>query len=83
MASSKTDLTYLTTGLFTVFFPESEQGDDAYYHICEVVKNSSAKILTRDLKNTLHQLRKSGYIVRKAKKPKQTIDDVFNELYAY
>lgn len=78
MKTEKTDLTYLTTGFFTVFFPESKQGETAYKEMIE--QNSSPKILTRDLKNVLYQLKKAGYIVKKAKKPTQTIEEILNEL---
>tara|TARA_R100000781_G_scaffold113591_1_gene82401 strand:+ start:9037 stop:9273 length:237 start_codon:yes stop_codon:yes gene_type:complete len=72
------DLTYLTTGFFTTFFPESKEGEAAYKEMIE--QNESPKILTRDLKNVLHQLRKAGYSVKKAKKPTQSIDDILSEL---
>lgn len=72
------DLTYLTTGFFTTFFPESKSGETAYKEMIE--QNDSPKILTRDLKTVLYQLRKSGYSVKKAKKPTQSIDDILSEL---
>jgi len=72
------DLTYLTTGFFTTFFPESKQGEIAYYEMIE--QNKSSKILTRDLKIVLYQLKKAGYVVRKVKKSKLTIDDILKEL---
>lgn len=72
------DLTYLTTGFFTTFFPESKQGEIAY---CEMIEqNKSPKILTRDLKIVLHQLKKAGYKVKKVKKSTLKIDDIFKEL---
>lgn len=76
----KIDLTYLTTGFFTVFFPESKEGETAYKEI--IKQNESPKILTRDLKNVLYQLKKAGYIVKKAKKPTQTIDEILTDINA-
>lgn len=73
------DLTYLTTGLFTVFFPETKDGEYAFKTMCEELGNNSAKILTRDLKSTLKQLRKAGYTVGKAKPVKHlSIDDILD-----
>lgn len=74
----KTDLTYLTTGFFTVFLPESKEGETAYKEMIE--QNSSPKILTMDLKNVLYQLKKAGYVVKKAKKPTQTLEEILKEL---
>jgi hypothetical protein len=75
-----TDLTYLKTGFFTVFFPQTKEGEEAYNEMCYTLGNNSAKILTRDLKNVLSQLKKAGYKVRKQKKSKLKIDDILNEL---
>jgi len=55
----KADITYLKTGLFTTFFPESKEGETIYNEIIE--QNGSPKIFTRDLKNTLYQIKKAGY----------------------
>ena len=74
----KPDLTYLKTGFFTTFFPESKDGENVYKEMIE--QNGSPKILTRDLKNTLYQIKKAGYSVQKAKKPTQSIDEVLNKL---
>lgn len=72
------DLTYLTTGFFTTFFPESKSGEIAY---CEMIEqNKSPKILTRDLKNVLYQLKNAGYNVKKQKKSNLSIDDILKEL---
>lgn len=72
------DLTYKTTGFFTVFFPETKEGETAYNEMCNTLGNNSAKILTRDLKTTLYQLKKAGYKVAKAKKPKLNINDILD-----
>lgn len=72
------DLTYLTTGFFTTFYPESKQGETVYKEMIE--QSRSPKILTRDLKTVLYQIRKAGYTVKKAKKPTQTIEEILNEL---
>lgn len=74
----ETDLTYLTTGLFTTFFPESKDGEVVYSQMIE--QYGSPKVFTRDLKSTIKQMRDAGYKVSKAKKPTQSIDDILNEL---
>jgi fatty acid-binding protein DegV len=73
-----TDLTYLEQGLFTTFLPESKQGDEAWREIHKQCPNG--KVLTIHLKSTLSQLRKAGYIVKKAKKSKKTLGDIFKEM---
>ena len=75
----KSDLTYLTTGLFTVFFPENKQGEIAYNELCEALGNNSGKIYTYHLKNVLNQLKTAGYKVSRAKMPKETIEDILND----
>lgn len=72
------DITYLKTGFFTTFFSETKEGDKIYKEIIE--QNGSPKILTRDLKNVLYQIKNAGYTVKKAKKPTLSIDDIFKEL---
>lgn len=78
MKNTGIDLTYLKTGLFTTFFAESKGGEIAYKEMIE--QNKSPKILTRDLKNVLHQLKTAGYTVRRAKKSNLSIEDIFKEL---
>ena len=73
------DITYLTTGLFTSFYPESKEGEQAYSEFLEQNEGNN-KIFTIHLKTVLYQFRKAGYIVRKAKKPTQSIDEILNEL---
>lgn len=75
----KPDITYLNSGFFTTFYPETKEGEKAYNHIIEVC--GSPKILTRDLKITLHQLKKAGYTVKKSKKvSKKEADKIMNDI---
>ena len=74
-----TDLTYLTTGLFTTFFVESESGAVAYKELLEQNEKSN-KIFTHNLKPVLSQLRSAGYKVSKAKKSNITMEQILNEL---
>jgi hypothetical protein len=74
-----TDLIYLKQGLFTTFLPETEQGMSAWHQIAEKT-NGTGKIFTIHLKNTLEQLRKSGYTVKKAKPCNMSMDEILKEL---
>jgi hypothetical protein len=60
------DLTYETTGYFTVFYPETEDGHNAWNQIAKQTMGTG-KVETIHLKSTLCQIRKAGYVVRKAK----------------
>ena len=74
-----TDLTYLESGLFTTFLPESKQGEEVLNDMMKQNAGSN-KVLTIHLKSTISQLRKAGYEVKKAKKNKQTLGDIFKEM---
>jgi hypothetical protein len=73
-----TDLTYLKQGLFTTFLPESKQGEEAWREIDK--EHGTGKVFTIHLKQHLNQLRKAGYVVKKAKKSKETLGDIFKEM---
>lgn len=67
------DLTYITTGLFTRFVPNTKAGEEAYR---EMANHDATSILTMHLTSVLAQLRKAGYSVAKAKKaPAWTSED--------
>ena len=74
-----TDLTYVKQGLFTAFYPESNEGKCAWDEIAKA-SDGTGKIPTVQLDSVLYQLRKSGYSVSKGKKSKMTMDDVLNDL---
>ena len=75
------DLTYETTGYFTVFYPETEDGHNAWNQIAAQTQGTG-KVETIHLKSVLSQLRKVGYVVYKAKKvvTKQTDLELLTEL---
>ena len=54
----KPDLTYRTTGLFTRFTAESNDGALAWYSI-----GPNGTVLTQQLASVLRQLREAGYKV--------------------
>lgn len=73
-----TDLEYKTSGLFTRFFPNSPQGEDAWREMAK--QDGDAVVLSIHTKSVIAQLRAAGYTVRKAKNPKQSIDDILQEM---
>lgn len=77
-----TDLTYITTGMFTRFIPQTTEGENAWRKMAEAL-DGDAIVLNNHLKITLHQLRKAGYKVKKSNpKPitQKEIDDFLNSL---
>lgn len=56
------DLTYSKQGLFTAFFPKTDQGVEAWRAIAEKTEGTG-KVFTRHLPSALKQLRAAGYIV--------------------
>jgi hypothetical protein len=63
----KTDLTYLKQGMFTAFFPESREGEDAWRAIAKQTEGTG-KVFTVQLPAVLAQLRKAGYTVKQTEK---------------
>ena len=61
-----TDLTYITTGLFTRFMPETKAGEAVWNEMAK--DDGCAAVLSIHAKNVICQLRKAGYSVAKAKK---------------
>lgn len=74
------DLTYLTTGMFTRFFPETEAGKAAW--LTMATQEGVAAVLACHTENVLRQLRKAGYSVAKAKPSTLSMDDILAELQA-
>lgn len=77
----KTDLEYLTTGLFTSFFPNTRNGEEAWREIAKQT-DGTGKIFTMHLKDTLKQLRKAGLVVKKCKKlnKKEELELIYKEM---
>ena len=74
----KNDLTYLTSGLFTTFFPETPAGEDAWRVMAE--SDGCGAVLTIHLVNVLRQIRKAGLTVGKANPVLVNDDELFAEL---
>lgn len=72
--TKQADLTYQDQGLFTQFYPETDQGIAAWNQLAEVT-DGTGKVLTIQAKQIIAQLRKAGYSVYKAKKANKTDED--------
>lgn len=73
------DLTYRTTGLFTMFFANTSQGVEAW-NIIAAGTQGTGKILTMQLSTVKKTAKKAGYSVGKEKASELTIDEILNEL---
>lgn len=73
------DITYKDCGLFTAFYPETKEGEEAWRELASVT-DGTGKVLTIQAKQFIANLRKAGYTVTKAKKAEQNLDDIFAEL---
>ncbi len=60
----KTDITWIADGLHTTFLVNSEPGQLAYNEIIECC--GAPKVLNQHRDETIHQLKRAGYIVRKS-----------------
>lgn len=74
------DLTYIKKGLLTSFLPNTKEGETPYKQMLANPETKNATIYTIHLKSVLYQLKKAGYIVKKAKKvTDKDIDAIFND----
>jgi len=73
------DITYKDHGLFTAFYAETKEGEDAWRELASVT-DGTGKVLTIQAKQFISSLRSAGYVVQKAKESKQSLDDIFAEL---
>lgn len=62
------DLTYITSGLFTRFMPNTPAGEAAWNVMAKETGRGNAAVLSIHAKNVICQLRNAGYSVTKAKK---------------
>lgn len=74
------DLTYRTDGLFTSFYPETEAGHAAWLQIFNQTDHTG-KVMAWQTEDTIRQLRKAGYSVRRAP-PIEMDDDALLSLLA-
>lgn len=73
------DLFYTQNGFWTRFIPNTKAGEEAYKEIIRVTGDGT--VWNDHLKQTLKQLRDSGYTVAKAKKPtQQEINAILEEI---
>ena len=73
------DITYKDCGLFTAFYAETKEGEEAWRELASVT-DGTGKVLTVQAKQFIASLRKAGYTIAKAKKAEQSLDDIFAEL---
>ena len=73
------DITYKDHGLFTAFYAETKEGENAWRELASVT-DGTGKILTIQAKQFIASLRKAGYTVTKAKKAEASLDEIFSEL---
>jgi hypothetical protein len=73
------DITYKDHGLFTAFYAETKEGENAWRELASVT-DGTGKVLTIQAKQFIVSLRSAGYVVQKAKESKRSLDDIFAEL---
>ena len=73
------DITYKDHGLFTAFYAETKEGEQAWCELASVT-DGTGKVLTIQAKQFISSLRQAGYIVQKAKPTKESLDDIFAQL---
>lgn len=72
------DLSYTTDSLFTRFIPNTPAGEDAWREMAK--QDGVAAVLNIHAKAVIAQIRKAGYSVAKAVKPKESIDEILAAL---
>lgn len=60
------DLNYYELGLFTMFCPNSPNGEKVYNSLCEQ-NHGSGKVLTTHAKIVINKIRAAGYTITKGK----------------
>ena len=76
--SNKIDLTYLKGRVFTKFIPETPEGEEAWNEMCEQGE-CVVSVWNAQLPSVLRQIRKAGYVVRKAKPSTMTDEELLAE----
>lgn len=71
------DIEYIKRGMFTTFFPNTEEGISVW-EIME--KNGGSKILSIHTDAVIQQIRAAGYSVKKARPIKSSGDDIIADL---
>lgn len=78
-----TDISYRHLGMFTLFMPESPEGETAWNELAEYTEDTG-KVLRIHAKSTIDQLKRAGYTVKKAAKVKpptaQEMREIFKEM---
>ena len=74
------DITYKDHGLFTAFYAETKEGENAWRELASVT-DGTGNVLTIQAKQFIASLRSAGYVVQKTKESKQSLEDIFAELY--
>lgn len=74
------DLEYKELGLFTMFMPVSEDGLECYNNELHPMTEGTGKVLTIQLDEVLHALKKAGYKVREMAEAKFDADELYDSL---
>ena len=77
--ATKPDLTWSDQGLFTLFLPETKEGERAWEAIAAQTEGTG-KVLSMHRASTIAQLRAAGFHVRKAPPHKPLTADELAEL---
>lgn len=72
------DLSYINTGMFTRFIPNTPAGEDAWRVMA--LEDGCVAVLTMHLDSVLRQLRKAGYSVGKDVPVRISDDELLTEL---
>lgn len=81
MTAPTKDFSYFDNGLFTLFIPNTKEGEIAWNEMSDITQGTG-KVLTVQAKQFIYQLKKAGYTVGKGKKPAVSVDDILLELLA-
>lgn len=73
------DITYKDLGLFTAFYAETKEGEQAWAQLASVT-DGTGKVLSIQAKQFIDSLKKAGYIVQKARPTKESLDDILAQL---
>ena len=73
------DLTYTQDKMFTRFYAENAQGENAWREMASKMDGVAA-VFNFEAQAVIQQLKKAGYKIAKAKSSTQTMSQILNEL---
>lgn len=74
-----TDLEYTNGKMFTTFYANTDAGIAAWNEMASKMQGV-AKVLNFESQRVIKELKSAGYTVKKAKKSKISMDQIFKEL---